>query len=243
MSRPPTGLPPGPGQPATGYLPRHPQHETARYPVTGVPEPDAGTSRRRGRIRRWLAPVLVFLILAGPILELALVGAVYVQARIDQTRPVDAIVVLGTTQYNGVPSPTLRARLDRAVALYRGGIARTVIVTGGGLPGDVYTEAQSGRMYLVEAGIPETAIVLENDGRDSWESMNGVAGILAVRNLDSILLVSDGFHLLRLKMMARDLGITAYSTASEGSPISGSQEGGYVVREALAITAFVFGRR
>ncbi len=243
MSRPSSGLPPGPGQPVTGYPPRHPQHETARFAVTNVPDAVATSSRRRGRVRRWLLPVLVFLILAGPILELALVGAIYVQARTDQTRPVDAIVVLGTTQYNGVPSPTLQARLDRAVALYGDGIARTIIVTGGNLPGDVYTEAQSGQMYLAEAGIPESAIILENEGGDSWESMNGVAGILAARDLHSILLVSDGFHLLRLKMMTRDLGITAYATASKGSPISGSQEFGYVVREALAITAFVFGRR
>ncbi len=179
----------------------------------------------------------------GPVLEVALIGAIYVQARTDQARPVDAIVVLGTTQYNGVPSPTLEARLDRAVALYQDGTAPLIIVTGGNLPGDVYTEAEAGQMYLVEAGVPETAIVLENEGNDSWQSMNGVAGILAARNLDRILLVSDGFHLLRLKMMARDLGITAFATASEGSPIAGGEEFGYVVREALAITAFVFGGR
>ena len=188
-------------------------------------------------------PLLALAILTGPLLELALVGAIYVQARTDQARPVDAIVVLGTTQYNGVPSRTLRARLDRALELYEDGLAATVIVTGGSLPGDVYTEAESGQMYLVEAGVPEDAIVLENEGSDSWESMNGVAGILAARDLESILIVSDGFHLLRLKVMARDLGITAYSTAASGSPIAGGQEFSYVVREALAITAFLFGRR
>lgn len=188
-------------------------------------------------------PALVFLILLPPLFEAALVGAIYVQARMDQTRRVDAIVVLGTTQYNGVPSPTLRARLDRAVALFEAGIAPTVIVTGGKMPGDVYTEAESGEMYLVEAGVPAGAIVLEDQGRDSWQSMNGVAGILAARDIDRVLLVSDGFHLLRLKVMARDLGFTAYATASTGSPISGGQEFGYAVREALAITAFIFGRR
>ncbi len=187
--------------------------------------------------------MLVFLLLAGPVLELALVGAIYVQARTDQARPVEAIVVLGTTQYNGVPSETLRARLDRAVDLYRDGIAPLIIVTGGNLPGDVYTEAETGQMYLVSAGVPERAILLENEGSSSWQSMNGVAGILAARNLDRILLVSDGFHLLRLKMMARDLGLTAYATASTDSPIRGGEEFAYVVREALGITAFVLGRR
>ena len=226
----------------SGYPPRSVHQETGRFPVLDSPAV-ATPPRRRSGVRRWLLPVLVFLLLAGPVLELALIGAIYVQSRTDQARPVDAIVVLGTTQYNGVPSPTLQARLDRAVELYRDGIAPLIVVTGGNLPGDVYTEAEAGQMYLVEKGVPEEVILLENQGNDSWQSMNGVAGILAARNLDRILLVSDGFHLLRLKMMAGDLGLTAYATASTGSPIAGGEEFGYVVREALAITAFVFGRR
>lgn len=241
MNPPSTGQHPVAGHPATANPRETWRRDTSQLPIVS----DAGTPRpaRRRGWRRWVVPLLVFTILVGPVIELALVGAIYVQARTDQARPVDAIVVLGTTQYNGVPSRTLRARLDRALELYEGGLAPTVIVTGGSLPGDVYTEAESGRMYLVEAGVPEDAIVLENEGSDSWESMNGVAGILAARDLDSILIVSDGFHLLRLKMMARELGITAYSTAAADSPIAGGQEFSYVVREALAITAFVFGRR
>ncbi len=242
MNRPPTGQHPVAGHPAAADPPQSWRRDTARFPAVSEASPSRPARQRRGW-RRWLAPLLVFTILAGPAIELALVGAIYVQARTDQARPVDAIVVLGTTQYNGVPSRTLRARLDRALELYDAGLAPTVIVTGGNLPGDVFTEAETGQMYLVEAGVPEGAIVLENEGNDSWESMNGVAGILAARDLDSILIVSDGFHLLRLKMMARDLGITAYSTAAAGSPIAGGQEFSYVVREALAITAFVFGRR
>lgn len=219
------------------------QRDTAQY--AAIPGLVDGTAVRRPRRgwRRWVLPILAFLLLVGPVLELALVGAIYVQARADQSRAVDAIVVLGTTQYNGRPSPTLEARLSKAVELYGAGYAPTIIVTGGSMPGDVYTEAESGQMYLEAAGIPATTIVLENGGRDSWQSMNGVAGILAARNFHSILIVSDGFHLLRLKMMARDLDIKAWSVASDGSPIKGGQEFGYVVREALAITAFVFGRR
>ncbi len=187
--------------------------------------------------------VLILLLLAPPVLGLALIGAIYVQARMDQTRAVDAIVVLGTTQYNGVPQAVLRARLERALVLYRDGIAPTIIVTGGGQPGDTYTEAESSQMYLVEAGIPEDAIVLENEGRDSWQSMVGVRDITEARGLDRILIVSDGFHLLRLKVMAARLGLTAFATAATDSPIAGGQEFGYVVREALAIVAFGLGRR
>ena len=239
MSRPTFDPQTGQSRPAVPAAVRVPRQDTARFPT--FPPPGVAV-RPRSRWWRWLVPVLVFLVLLGPVLELALIGAIYVQARTEQARPVDAIVVLGTAQYNGRPSPTFQARLDRALALYRQGLAATIIVTGGSQPGDAYTEAESGQMFLTDAGVPSGAIVLENEGRDSWQSMNGVAGILAARHLGSILIVSDGFHLLRLKMMARELGITAYSTASD-SPIRGGEEFGYVVREALAITAFVLGQR
>ena len=188
-------------------------------------------------------PVLIFLVLVVPVFEGTLIGAIYYQARADQRRPVDAIVILGTTQYNGVPSPTLRARLQTGLSLYRNGYAKTIIVTGGGQPGDAYTEAESGRMWLADQGVPPSAILLENSGRNTWQSMSAIPGLLAARKLHSVLLVSDGFHLLRLKLMARTLGITAYATPAAGSPITGSSEFGYVVREAAAITAFLFGRR
>lgn len=242
MNRPTVRPPSGPNRLPLASPPGPQRQDTARYPLIPRIVDGESTARPRRRLRRWGVPILVFLVLLGPLLELALVGAIYVQARIDQSRPVDAIVVLGTTQYNGRPSPTLQARLDRTIELYRENLAKTIIVTGGSMPGDAYTEAESGEMYLVNAGIPRQAIVLENEGRNSWQSMNGVAGILAARDLQSILIVSDGFHLLRLKMMARELGITAYSTASVGSPIRGGQEFGYVVREAVAITALLFGR-
>src|ERR671913_2549764 len=72
----------------------------------------------------------------------------------DQRRPVDAIVVLGAAQYNGRPSPVLRARLDHALGLYRDGLAPLIVVTGGFGRGDTTSEAIVGRRYLLAHAVP-----------------------------------------------------------------------------------------
>ncbi|HEV2109099.1 MAG TPA: YdcF family protein, partial [Thermomicrobiales bacterium] len=98
--------------------------------------------------------VLILAILAPPVLGVALIGSIYWQARTDETRPVDAIVVLGAAQYNGRPTAVLRARLDRALTLYQEGYAPLIVVTGGKQAEDITTEAEVSRDYLVERGVP-----------------------------------------------------------------------------------------
>ncbi len=183
----------------------------------------------------------LFLIIAAPLLILSVAAAVVWQARTDEARPAEAIVVLGAAQYNGRPSNVLQARLDHAVTLYEAGTAPLVVVTGGRAPGDAYTEAEASRDYLASEGVPEAAILMENAGRDTWQSMQGVEAVLAERSVQRILLVSDGFHLLRGKLMARELGFTAYGSPAPDSPIEpwSAQEFGYVVRETAGILAFL----
>lgn len=174
------------------------------------------------------------------LIPLLIAGAVIWQARTDEARPVDAIVVLGAAQYNGRPSNVLSARLDHALDLYERGFAPRIVVTGGKAEGDAYTEAESGYMYLQEQGVPGSAILMESEGRDTWTSLQGVADVLRDTNVQRILLVSDGFHLLRSELMARELGLEAYSSAAPDSPIrrwSGA-ELVYVIRETGGIVVF-----
>ena len=126
-----------------------------------------------------------------------LVVAIYRQARTDQARPAQAIVVLGTAQYNGWPGPVFQARLDRALELWREGYAPVLVVTGGKMPGDGYTEAEAAWTYLTDAGVPAEAIVTENAASDTWESMQGIAALLQPLEIDEVIVVSDGFHLFR----------------------------------------------
>src|SRR5881392_4268186 len=127
------------------------------------------------------------------------VGALALVATRDQARTADAIVVLGAAQYNGRPSPVFRARLDHAAALYQRGLAPLVLVTGGVGTGDTVSESEVGRHYLVKAGLPEGAVVGLPAAASTSASLAGVAEWFSGKDDRRVLLVSDGFHMLRLR--------------------------------------------
>ena len=168
--------------------------------------------------------------------------AVYTFSRYDETRPVDAIVVLGAAQYDGRPSPVLRARLDHAIALYESGVAPRMILTGGIGAGDTVSEAVVGRRYALRHGVPEAAILQESTGQHSGQSMAAVARLMHGRGLRTALLVSDPFHMLRLRLLAWELGIRAYSSPTRTSPIerNGGDEWAYMLRESIGIPVVLF---
>jgi uncharacterized SAM-binding protein YcdF (DUF218 family) len=159
-------------------------------------------------------------VLAGVIVYTISLVMVLVVSQQDERRPVDAIVVLGAAQYNGRPSPVLRARLNHALALYRDKLAPLVVVTGGIGRGDTTSEAVVGQRYLVAHGIPEGAVAAQGEGRTTMASMNAVTAWLHGRGLRRVLLVSDPFHMFRLRLEARRTGLEAYTSPTESSPIS-----------------------
>jgi uncharacterized SAM-binding protein YcdF (DUF218 family) len=172
--------------------------------------------------------------------------AVLVWSSRDEARPAQAIVVLGAAQYAGKPSPVLRARLDHALDLWNRHLASLLILTGGTGSGDTTSEAAVGRNYVKKHGVPDSAILVENEGRTTSESMRAVAGMLEVRGLQSALLVSDPFHMLRLRILARRFGFTPYTSPTRTSPISPNREERwkYIFSESLkAPMAFFFERK
>lgn len=169
--------------------------------------------RRRILLAAVLLPLLAYL--------LAFVSVV-VASRQDQRRPVDAIVVLGAAQYNGKPSPVLRARLDHALSLYRAGLAPTVVVTGGIGEGDQVSEATVGRQYLVGHGVPDSAVVVRPEGRSTQASITSVSQWAKEHGVRRVLLVSDPFHMLRLRLEAGRTSLDAYTSPTRTSPISNS---------------------
>jgi uncharacterized SAM-binding protein YcdF (DUF218 family) len=136
----------------------------------------------------------------------------------DDQRPADAIVVLGAAQYNGRPSAILKARLDHAIDLYRAGVAPFLVVTGGKADGDTTTEAASARIYAIGRGVPASAILTENRGRTTLESLRGVAAVLDDHHLRAAIFVSDRSHMLRVLRIARDQGLAAYGSPTATSP-------------------------
>jgi uncharacterized SAM-binding protein YcdF (DUF218 family) len=177
---------------------------------------------------------LALLLLAGWAL---CVAAIHLYGRRDEARPADAIVVLGAAHYGGRPSPVLRARLDHAIELYRDGIAPVIIMTGGRAPGDTVSEAVVSRRYALRQGVPETAVLTERGGMTTVESVEAVARLMEARGMESAVLVSDPFHMLRLKLLARQLGFRGYTSPTRTSPISlnRAEERRHLVRESVSL--------
>jgi len=159
-------------------------------------------------------------LLAGAIAYTVSLVTVLVVSQQDQRQPVDAIIVLGAAQYNGRPSPVLRARLDHALGLYREGLAPLIVVTGGVGRGDTTSEAIVGRRYLTAHDVPASSVVAEAQGRSTMASMSAVAQWSRGREVRRVLLVSDPFHMFRLRLEARRTALEAYTSPTKSSPIS-----------------------
>jgi uncharacterized SAM-binding protein YcdF (DUF218 family) len=167
--------------------------------------------------------------------------AVWIEAHHDDARRVDhvdAILVLGAAQYDGTPSPVFKGRLEHAQLLFDQGRADTVVVLGGSQPGDVSTEAEAGRDYLVSRGVPAPSVVAEPVGNTTLESLRAAAAYMTAHGMRTAFLVSDPWHNLRIEKMASDLGIRAYVSATWHSAARSEQNrvAGYV-RETLAYLA------
>jgi uncharacterized SAM-binding protein YcdF (DUF218 family) len=137
----------------------------------------------------------------------------------DEQRPAGAIVVLGAAQYDGRPSPVFAARLDHAVALYVAGLAPYLVVTGGQQVGDRTTEAAVARAYAEAHGVPASAILAEDRGHTTLESLAAVGPLLRQHGIRDALFVSDRPHMLRVLRMAADQGIVAWGSPTPSSPL------------------------
>ena len=163
------------------------------------------------------------------------VMAIVEAGRRDDAGRADAIIVLGAAQYEGRPSPVLRARLDHAASLWNRGLAPRMIVTGGRGVGDTTSEAAVGKRYLVQRGIPGDSIWMDTEGLTTSQSMVAVRRLLGVKANPSVLIVSDPFHMLRLAILARRLHMIPLLSPTRTSPISTRpvQQFRYVMAESI----------
>lgn len=158
-------------------------------------------------------------------------------ARIDDWTHADAIVVLGAAQYSGTPSSVFQARLDQAARLYENGVSETVVTVGGKQEGDLYTEAAAGKNYLMSLGVPGDAILAVEEGSDTLLSVEAVSREMHARNMSSAVLVSDPWHSLRTRTMARDAGLESWTAPTRTGPAVYTRESQFhgIARETGAL--------
>lgn len=157
------------------------------------------------------------------------------QSTVDEAQPADVIVVLGAAEYRGKPSPVLEARLNHALFLYLQGYAPRILTTGGKGGDPTYTEGEVAYAYLSRHGVPSEAIFVESEGATTVQSLATVAEIMRQMSLKSCIVVSDGYHIFRVKKVLEGQGMKVYgSPRPEDRPPEGWMETWLNVRQALA---------
>lgn len=158
----------------------------------------------------------------------------------DEARPTNAIAVFGAAEYDGRPSPVLRARLEHGLALYRRGFAPLIITLGGGYAADgQHSEGGVGESFLIAQGVPERAIIAETESDDTEQSVERLAAIARENDLKTILVVSDGTHLFRIRALCEHDGLTVYtSPRAVRRSISWGDRMQRLVHEVLSYTAW-----
>ena len=168
------------------------------------------------QLRKFIAIALLSIILLSLSYLLIVFFQVWLNSARDQARPVDAIVVLGAAQWDGVPSPVLEARLEKALKLYEEGLSPIIVTTGSKQAGDRFTEAYAGLTYLLERSVPESSILVVVDGNNTFESLSATANVLTGRGIgNKVILVSDPYHALRAKEIAREVGLQAWFSPTD----------------------------
>jgi uncharacterized SAM-binding protein YcdF (DUF218 family) len=183
-----------------------------------------------------MARVFAAALLALLLLVTSTALAIWWNARQDSRAASDAIVVLGSAQYNGVPSSIFEARLEHAITLYEAGVAPVVVTVGGKKSGDQFTEAEAGRDYLAQAGIPADALLAVRGGVDTLESMRAVSSAFDEHGWHGAVLVTDPWHAMRAERMADDSGIDAASSPTRQGPAvqTRTTQFKYILRETAA---------
>ncbi len=187
----------------------------------------------------WAGPAVIAVLVLGWLAYIA--QQIKQQSTVDEARPADIIVVLGAAEYRGRPSPVLEARLNPALVLYLKGLAPLILTTGGAGGDPVYTEGEVGRAYLSRHGVPPESVLIEPEGESTAHSTAAVAEIMRRRGLTRCIVVSDGYHIYRVKKMLEFRGLEVY-----GSPRPSVEKGGWreqwvYFKQAAAYSLYLMG--
>lgn len=193
---------------------------------------------------RLLLRVVAFAAVVALVVVGVVAARIVLAADDDERRESDAVVVLGAAQYDGEPQPYLAARLEHALGLFQAGTAPRVVTVGGSLPGDHFTEAEAGRRWLVERGVPEDDVVAVPAGGNTLASLSAVAELMRHNGWADAVVVTDRWHALRATEMLEQQGRTAYSSPTTTGPSTrgGASAVRYVARETLAYLYWIWQR-
>jgi uncharacterized SAM-binding protein YcdF (DUF218 family) len=183
----------------------------------------------------WIAASLLIVALAAWFADVVSVARdIRRQSMVDEVHPADVIVVLGAAEYRGRPSPVLEARLNHALFLYLQHMAPRILTTGGSGGDPTFTEGEVSRAYLSRHNVPSEAIIAETEGSSTVESTVAASEIMRRMNLKSCIVVSDGYHIYRVKKMLESEGMNVYGSPRPGEPRDDWGQRWLYFRQAIA---------
>ena len=138
--------------------------------------------------------------------------AIYNYGKTDEKQSADVIIVLGAAASDDGVSPVYRERINHAIWLYENNYADYIITTGGIAEGNIKSDAEIAKEYIVTCGIPASKVFTENKSSITEENLKYAKEIMKKENFSSCIIVSDPLHMKRSMLMAKDFGLEAYSS-------------------------------
>lgn len=177
----------------------------------------AYAERPRVDLRRWRTPrdLALISILAGVFASAGSISQMLIFGKTDYRRPASLAVVFGARVYNdGSVSDALEDRLRTACELYHSGLTPRILMSGG--PGDGAThEAHAMRDFAIANGVPRSAISVDEAGLNTAATIDHTRALMAGTPRASIVMVSHGYHLPRVKLEADRAGLRAVTVPAK----------------------------
>lgn len=146
---------------------------------------------------------------------------------------------MGAAQYDGKPSDALEARLQEALRIYKAGLVKKIVTVGSGAPGDRFTEARAGRLWLITNGVAKNDAIEIPTGRNTIDSTIGYVNYFKKNGIKSVVVVTDPYHCKRSTFIAEDKGIDASCSPAKSGPYSLKNSSlHYLWREGTAYIAY-----
>lgn len=159
------------------------------------------------KMRRFIAASVIFLILYVT----GIAVSIWRYGKTDEKQKADVAIILGAAAYGEKVSPVFKERLNHGVWLYENGYVEKLIATGGMGIGNEHSDAYAGKKYMMEQGVPEEDILIEEKSTITRENLENAKELMDEYSYSSAIIVSDPLHMKRSMLMARDCGIESYS--------------------------------
>ncbi|WP_373527616.1 YdcF family protein [Nostoc sp.] len=162
--------------------------------------------------KKWLILVTVTLISALLLAIASSASSIYLYGNSSNNIKADAAIVLGAAVWGEEPSPVFRERINHAINLYKNGSVKTIIFTGGVGENNEPAEAIVGKNYALAQQVKAADILTETQSRTTHQNLRNALEVAKAHQLTKFLIVSDPLHMKRALLMARSLGMDAYSS-------------------------------